>query len=121
MVNLDHGELGKFPDECNEKVDDSADRGEVVDRHQGIHLELGRAKKSLDHGESESLKDDTPNLVDEADPYELDLAKRSNDDTNDNDRDVQKDLQVGLSNTQSPAREKNSYRSCRLGGVSRTG
>lgn len=89
VVDLVHGDLGDLPEERNQAVHDGADRGKVVDRHEGVHLVLGRAKQGLDQVEANSLKNDTENLEDEADPDKLDLAEGSNHDTDDDGRDVQ--------------------------------
>lgn len=43
VVNLIHSDLGNLPAEGHKEVHDSADRSEVVDGHNRIHLVLGRA------------------------------------------------------------------------------
>lgn len=103
MVNLSHGDLGELPDQRNHTVHDGADGGEVVERNQRVHLEVGRAQESLDHGKSESLEDDTGNLVDDTNNDEVDFAHRRNDDTDDNSGDVEELFQVWRRHTQSPA------------------
>jgi hypothetical protein len=57
-VDIGHGDLGHLPEESDEEVHDGANRGEVVERNQRIHLELIRAQEALDHGKAESLEDD---------------------------------------------------------------
>lgn len=103
MVNLSHGDLGELPDQSNHTVHDGTDGGEVVQRNQRVHLEVGRAQESLDHGKSESLEDDTSNLVHDTNNDEVDFAHRRNDDTDDNSGDVEELLQVWRRHTQSPA------------------
>lgn len=103
MVNLSHGDLGELPNQRNRAVHDGADGGEVVERNQRVHLEVGGAQESLDHGKSEGLKDDTSNLVHDTNNDEVDFAHRRNDDTDDNGGDVEELLQVWRGHTQSPA------------------
>ena len=83
VVNIVHAHPGGLPDEGHRAVDEGAHGGEVVEGDQGVHLELGGAQEALHHGESEGLKGDASDLVDDTDPDELDLAERGNDDTND--------------------------------------
>lgn len=108
IIDLGHGALGDLPDQGNSTVHDHADGGEVVQRDQGVHLEVSRAQQALDHGESESLEDDTTNLVQNTNGHEVDFAKGRNDDTNDNGRDVEELLQVGSGNAEDPARDEDS-------------
>lgn len=103
VVNLSHGDLGELPNQRNHTVHDGADGGEVVERNQRVHLEVGGAQESLDHGKSESLEDDTSNLVHDTNNDEVDFAHRRNDDTDDNGGDVEELLQVWRGHTQSPA------------------
>lgn len=110
VVNLSHGDLGELPDQGNDSVHDSADRSKVVEGHQGIHLEVGRAQQALDHGESEGLEDDTGNLVDDTNDNEVDFAHRGNDDTDDNGGDIEELLQVRLRHAQGPTRDQNGDR-----------
>lgn len=102
IVDLSHRDLGNLPDKSHTQVHGSADRGEVVQRDQRVHLVLGRAQQTLDHGKAEGLEDDACNLVEEANKDELDLAERGNHDTDNDRRDVQEDLQAGLRHTQGP-------------------
>lgn len=106
VVNVVHGNLGDLPDQGNHSVHDSADRGEVVDGNKGVHLEVCGAEQALDHGETESLKDDTTNLVQNSDEDKVNLANRSNDDTNNDGRNVEELPEVGLGDTEEPARDK---------------
>lgn len=107
VVNIVHGHPGDLPEEGHHAVDEGAYGGEVVKGDQGVHLELGRAQEALHHGESEGLKGDASDLVDDTDPDELDLAERGDDDTNNNNRDVEEDSEVRLGDTKGPAGEKN--------------
>lgn len=107
VVDLFHADLGNFPYEGNSQVHDSTDGSEVVDRHEGVHLEVGRAEQALDHGEPQGLEDDTTNLVNDTDPNELNLSHRGNNDTDNDDRDVKENLEVGLGDTEGPSRQQN--------------
>lgn len=108
VVHLNHGDLGNLPDQSNHTVHHGADGSEVVQRHQGVHLEVSRAQQSLDHGESESLKDDTGNLVGDTNNDEVDFAHRRNDDTDNDGRDIEELLQVWLRHAQDPAGDQDS-------------
>lgn len=110
MVNLCHGALGNFPEERNHEVHDSADRGEVVEGNQGVHLKLSGAQETLDHGQPKGLEADTTDLVNDTNPDELDLTNRGDDDTNNYDGHIEEDLQVGLRHTKGPAGDQNSNR-----------
>lgn len=108
VVDLLHGASGNLPDQGNNTVHDGADGSKVVQRDEGIHLVVGRAQKSLDHGQSESLKDDTTNLEQDTSQDEVNLAEGGNDDTDDNGRDIEELPQVGRGDTKSPTREEDS-------------
>lgn len=103
MVDLIERHLRNFPEERDHKVHDGAHGRKVVQRNQGVHLELGRAQEALHHGKTQRLEDDTANLVDETNQDELDLADRGDDNTNDDNRDVQEHLQVRLREAKRPA------------------
>jgi hypothetical protein len=120
MVDLGHGDLGDFPGQGHHEVHGGAHRSEVVNRDQGVHLELGRAQKALDHGKTESLAGDTDKLVNDTNPDKLDLADRGNDNTNDNGGNIEEDLQVRLRHTKNPAGNENSDGSGSLVKVSKT-
>ena len=92
VVDRLHGHAGDLGNKSNNTVHRSASRSEVVKRDQGVHLEFGRAQKTLDHGQSDGLKRDSTNLVEETQQVEFDLSERGNDDTNDDERDVAKSL-----------------------------
>lgn len=87
-VDITHGETGSLNEESDDTVSHSAGRGVVVQRNQGIHLELCGAEQTLDHDKAECLEHDTGDLDEETDHLELDLAERSNDDTDNNERHV---------------------------------
>lgn len=108
VVHLVHGDLGNLPNESNSQVHDSADRSEVVDGNEGVHLVVGRTEQALDHGQTQGLEDNTTNLEDDTNPDELDLANGSNNDTNNDNGDVQEDLQVRRRDTKGPSREEDS-------------
>lgn len=108
MVDLGHGNLGHLPDQGNHTVHDSADGGKVVQRDQRVHLVLGRAQKSLDQVQANGLEDDSTNLVKKTDPDKLDFAKRGNDDTDNDGRNVHQKLHVGSSNAHRPRGEEHS-------------
>jgi hypothetical protein len=110
VVNLVHRDLGHLPEKGNNTVHDSTNGSEVVHRDQGVHLVLGGAEESLDQVETDGLENDTADLEEKADPDELDLSERGNHDTNDNGRDVQQNLHVGLGDTHDPTGEKDSNR-----------
>ena len=110
MVNLIHRNFRNLPAQGNKEIHDCADRGEIVDGDNRVHLVLGRAKQALDHGEADSLKDDAANLEEETNPHELDFTNRGNDDTDHNGGDIEEDLQAWLRDTQSPAREEDGDR-----------
>jgi hypothetical protein len=106
VVDLLHGAAGHLPDDSDDEVHQGADGCEVVQRDERVHLVVGGAEEALDHGQAESLEDDTSNLVDDANPDELDLADGCDDDTDDDDRDVQENPQVGGGDTQRPASDE---------------
>ena len=114
VVNLIHAELGKLPEQGDHTVHHGADGSEVVQRDQGVHLELGRAQETLNHGKTQGLEDDASDLVDDSDPDKLDLSHRGDDDTNDDDRDIKEHLEVRLGNTERPAGDEHGDRSSGL-------
>jgi len=64
----------------------------------------------LDHGETDGLKEDTSCLEKESSQDKLDLTERGNDDTNDNEGYVEKELVVWLIRAQNPTCKQNGYR-----------
>lgn len=58
-----HGHLGDFKEESSDTVHDETRGSKVVERHERVHLELGRAEKSLDHDETDRLEDSSKDLV----------------------------------------------------------
>lgn len=114
VVNLSHGNLGDFPQERNNTIHDSANRSKVVQGDKRVHLEVSRAEKSLNHGKAESFKDDATNLIQDTDQNEVDLAEGSNDDTDDDGRNVEELLQIGLGHTKRPTSDQDSDRSSGL-------
>ncbi|KAI6751816.1 hypothetical protein HG531_006512 [Fusarium graminearum] len=84
VVNLGHCAVRDLPDEGNDTVHDSANGSKVVQRDKGVHLVVSRAQEALDHGESESLKDDTTHLEQHTNGHKVDFAHGRNDDTDNN-------------------------------------
>lgn len=116
MVHLLHGDLGDLPEEADSQVHDRAHGGEIVQRDQRVHLELSRAEKTLNHGQTQSLEGNTGHLENEADQDELDLSERGDDNTNNDGGNIEEDSEVWLRDTKSPARQKHSDGSSSLGG-----
>jgi hypothetical protein len=105
-VNIVHSHAGDIGEESNDAVGDSAGGSVVVQGDEGVHLELGGAEQALDHDETQSLEDDATTLDEETKHVELDLAEGSDNDTNDNDGDIAKGLEVGRSNSKGPGGEE---------------
>jgi hypothetical protein len=108
VVDLAHGDVREFPEQSDNAVHGRADRGEVVEGDQRVHLVLSRAQKGLDKVETDGLEENTTDLVEETDPDELDLAERGNHDTDDDRGHVHQDLHVGSCNAHNPAGKKYS-------------
>lgn len=108
VVDVAHGHLGDFEEKSGNTVHDSTDRSKVVERDKRVHLEFSRAQQALNHDQANSLENDTTNLEQETNEDKLDLTKGSNDNTDDDSRDVHKNLQVDRSHSQSPGSEQNS-------------
>ena len=108
VVDISHAALGDFPDESNDTVHDGADGGEVVERDEGVHLQVGRAEQTLDHGKTEGLEHDTGKLEQDTNDDKVNLANGGNDDTDDNGGDVEELLHVGGRDTQGPGSEQDS-------------
>lgn len=101
-VEVSPGHGWDFSDQSDDSVHDGASGSKVVERDQGVHLELGRRKKALDHGQANGLENDTSTLEEETEHDELDLSERGDDDTNNDERDVSEGLQVGRRKTHNP-------------------
>ena len=93
--------------QTGKEVHDGADGSKVVERNQGIHLELGRAEQSLYHDQSDGLEHDSTTLEDESNHDKFDLAKGCEDDANDDEGYIEKHLEIGLGNSQTPAGKEN--------------
>lgn len=102
-IDVIHTHAGEIGEEGDNAVGDSAGGGVVVQRDEGVHLELGRAQQTLDHDQTQSLEDDTGDLNDEAEHVELDLTEGGDHDTDDNDAHVAQGLVVGRSNAKGPS------------------
>lgn len=108
VVNFSHADLGYLPEQRNEAVHGSADGSKVVEGNKGVHFEVSRAQKTLDHGQTQSLEQNTSHLEEEADKNKVNFAKRSDDDADDNGGNIEELLEVGLRDTKTPAGEKDS-------------
>lgn len=107
VVNLGHRTPGDLPNKSNHTVHDSADGSKIVQRDERVHLVVSGAQQALDHGKSQSLKNDTAHLEEHTNSDEVNFAHGSNDDTNNNSGDIEELLEVGSRNTQNPARDEN--------------
>lgn len=114
-VHISHGHGRKLSEDQNAAVDDGARGGVVVERDEGVHLEVGAAEQTLNHDQADSLESDTGALEQETDHDELDLTHRGNDDTNDNERHVPERLEVDGRDTQDPGGDEDSDRHGGLG------
>lgn len=117
VVDVVHGEVGNLEEQSGDTVHHSANRSKVVQRDDGVHLVLGRAEKALHHDQSGGLKDDTTNLEQESNKYELDLTDRSNDDTENDDAHVKEDPQVDRGHSHGPSSQQHSDRGGSLYGT----
>jgi len=111
IVDVGHGHFGHLDDQGDDSVHKGAGRSEVVERNQGIHLELGRGKQALNHVQADSLKGNSGNLEEETSEDKLDFTKRGDDDTNDNERDIGESLHVWRRSTHDPACQEHGDRS----------
>jgi len=107
-VDLGHLYLGDFQEESNCEVHDAADWGKVVERDKGIHLELRSIKQPFNHADSDCLERNSSNLIQETGQDEVDFSERGQGDTDDNERDVSKLLEVDWMDLKDPASNKNS-------------
>ena len=114
VVHVGHGAPWHFPRNGDDKVHGRADGRKVVQRDQGVHLVLGRAKQHLDHAQAQGLEDNAAQLEDDADDDELDLSHRGDDDAEDNDRHVQKHPEARLGNSKGPGGDQDGDRCCGL-------
>ena len=102
IVDLVHGDLVQLQEAEHDEVHGRARRSKIVQRDEGIHLELATAQESLYHSQSSRLAQDADNLHDEADHHELDLAVGGNDDAQHDHRDVTEGLEVWRCHAQAP-------------------
>lgn len=107
-VKVGPSHVGNLNDEGDNAVHNGASGGEVVQRDQGVHLELGRRKQALDHGQADSLEDDTGTLEQETEHDELNFTDRGNNDTNDDEGNVAERLHVGRRETHDPRGDQDS-------------
>lgn len=75
-------------DERSKPIHDGTSWSKVVERDEGVHLELGAREQTLHHDKAGSLEDDTSDLVEETSHVELNLSVRCNDDSNDDEGDI---------------------------------
>lgn len=101
-----HGQVRDLEEESDAAVHDSADRGKVVERDHGVHLELSGAEEALDHDQAGGLEHDAADLEHESDHNEVDLAKGSNDNTDNDEGDVEQDLHVWRGNAHGPGSDE---------------
>lgn len=111
-----HGQLWDLDDQSDDAVHYGAGWCKVVERDKRIHFELGGREETLDHGQTDGLKDDSSDLEEEPSKLELDFSERGNHNSNDNHGDVSKSLEIWWCDTHAPGREKDSDRS---GGLER--
>lgn len=107
-IDMVHGEFRDLQEKSNGAIHDSANRRKVVQGDHGVHLELSGAEQALHHDQTGGLEDNTTQLEQETDHDELNLTKRSNDDTNDDDRNVHEGLVVDGSHAHAPGSKKDS-------------
>ena len=101
-VDILHGHGGDLHYQSCHSVHEAADRGEVIERDQGIHLKLGRAEQPLHHHQPCSFEDNATGLVKEACQVELDLADGGNDDSYDDQSNVTESLHAWWCNPKDP-------------------
>lgn len=108
MLKIKKSHLRNLDYQCSETVHDGASRSKVVERDKRVHLELGRGEKALDHVQAHSFKGNTTELEENTGQDKLDLAKRSNDNTEHNDGDVAESLVVWRGGAHDPASDQDS-------------
>lgn len=116
-VDVSKSQARQLSEEQNKAVHNSTGRCIVVQRNKGVHLELIRAENALDHDKTNGFEDDTANLEQDAGQYELDLAKRGDDNTKDDEGNVSEGLEVYRADSETPAGKEDSNRSGGLRGV----
>lgn len=109
LVDVLHGHVWDLGDQGDEGVHDSADGSKVVQRHQRVHLVLGRAEQTLDHDEPGSFEHDTADLEEEADGDKVDFTKGSDDDTDDDEGHVHENTHIWRGHSEGPGSEEDSY------------
>lgn len=62
-VDIAHGHTRNLNKHGDHTVDNGAGRSVIVQRDEGVHLELGGAQHTLNHDETESLENDTAALI----------------------------------------------------------
>lgn len=107
-VNVDHGQSWQLGDHKDAGVDDGAGRGVVVERNEGVHLEVRTAEQTLDHDQANGLENNASDLEEETNHDKFDLAQRSDNDTDDDEGNVAERFHVDWGNAQTPGSEENS-------------
>lgn len=62
-IDVVHGHLGNFKEKSSDTVHDETSGSKIVEGHEGVHLELGGAEKSLDHDQTDRLENGSKDLV----------------------------------------------------------
>ena len=87
-------------------VHDRTHRGEVVQRHQRIHLKLRPRKQLLHHHQPHSLKHNATTLKQESNQHKLNLPKTRYHHTNDNERNIPQRLPTRGTDPHGPGGEE---------------
>ena len=114
FVKVRHSDPRHLNEQSHGTIHQSADWSKVVERDQRVHLVLGTAQQILHHNELDGFKEDSSQLVKEADEDELDLAEGSDHDTDDDCRNVEQDFDVEGVDLEEPSDDQDSDRSCSL-------
>ena len=101
-LEIAESHLGHLEEQGDDAVHGGANRREVVERDEGIHLELGAGEQALHHDEPDGLEHDAAALEEEADHDELDLADGGDDHADHDERDVPERLERGLRHAHDP-------------------
>lgn len=111
IVEIAHGHGWNFPEKCDAEVHDGTNWSEIVEGYQWVHLELGRAEKSLDHDNSNSLEDDTSNLEQNTNDNKVNFSNGCDHNTDNNEGDVEEGFHVWFGNSKGPTGEQDCDRS----------
>lgn len=103
-----HAHLGHLDDDPCAEVNDGTGGRKVVERHERVHLEVAAAEEALDHDKADGFEDNATALEKEADQDEPDLAEGCDNDTDYDERDIAKRLQVRWCEAETPGSEEDS-------------